>query len=89
MMALRNHRKAGELVSTTQEGYLSMPDPKELLRRAAELTEHAGHEPDDETRKRLLRMAESYTHLAESETWLAGHPVSIASISDVLASGEH
>jgi hypothetical protein len=65
-----------------------MPDPKELLRRAAELTERADHETQDDIRKRLLRMAKHYTHLAESETWLAGHPTSIASVSAVFVSGD-
>jgi hypothetical protein len=61
-----------------------MVDPKELLRRAAELTAQSDRESDPEIRERLLRMAQYYEHLAEHETWFAGHPTSIASISAML-----
>jgi hypothetical protein len=61
-----------------------MIDPSELLRRAAELTERADHEEDIETRERLLRMAHYYVQIAESQEWLAAHPPSVASLTNVL-----
>ena len=61
-----------------------MIDPSELLRRAAELTERADQEEDIETRERLLRMAHFYAQIAESEQWLAAHPASVASLTNVL-----
>jgi hypothetical protein len=61
-----------------------MTDPSELLRRAAELTERADHEEDIATRERLLRMAHYYVQIAESEEWLAAHPASVASLTNVL-----
>jgi hypothetical protein len=61
-----------------------MTDPSDLLRRAAELTERADHEADVETRERLLRMAHYYAQIAESEKWLAAHPTSVASLTNLL-----
>jgi hypothetical protein len=62
-----------------------MIDPADLIRRASELTEHADHEDDPKTRQRLLRMAGYYVEIAKSEAWVAAHPASIASISEVFA----
>jgi hypothetical protein len=61
-----------------------MTDPSDLLRRAAELTERADHEADIETRERLLRMAHYYAQIAENEEWLAAHPASVASLTNLL-----
>ena len=63
-----------------------MIDPSDLLRRAAELTERADHEEHVETRERLLRMVQHYFQIAESEEWLAAHPPSVASLTNVLTS---
>ena len=46
-----------------------MTDPSDLLRRASELTEQADHEENIDIRERLLRMAQYYIHIAESEEW--------------------
>jgi hypothetical protein len=61
-----------------------MIDPSDLIRCAAELTGHADHEDDPKTRQRLLRMAGYYVEIAESEAWVAAHPTSIASVSEVF-----
>jgi hypothetical protein len=61
-----------------------MTDPSDLMRRAAELTDRADHEESIEVRDRLLRMAAHYVNIAESEEWLAAHPVSIGSVTGVL-----
>jgi hypothetical protein len=52
--------------------------------RAAELTDRADHEESIEVRDRLLRMAAHYVHIAESEEWLAAHPISIGSATGLL-----
>jgi hypothetical protein len=62
-----------------------MTDPSDLMRRAAELTDRADHEESIEVRDRLLRMAAHYVNIAESEEWLAAHPVSIGSVTGVLS----
>jgi len=62
-----------------------MTDPSDLLRRASELTDRADHEESIEVRDRLLRMAAHYVQIAESEEWLAAHPVSISSLTGLLA----
>jgi hypothetical protein len=62
-----------------------MIDPSDLIRRASELIQHADHEDDSETRERLLRMAAYYREIADIEEWVAAHPTSMASISDVFA----
>jgi hypothetical protein len=61
-----------------------MTDPSDLMRRAAELTDRADHEDNIEARDRLLRMAAHYANIAESEEWLAAHPISIASVTGLL-----
>jgi hypothetical protein len=61
-----------------------MTDPSDLMRRAAELTDRADHEENIEVRDRLLRMAAHYVNIAESEEWLAAHPISIASVTGLL-----
>jgi hypothetical protein len=61
-----------------------MIDISDLIRRASELTEQADHEDDPKTRQRLLRMAAYYVEIAETEEWMAAHPTSIASISEVF-----
>jgi hypothetical protein len=61
-----------------------MTDPSDLMRRAAELTDRADHEDSIEVRDRLLRMAAHYVHIAESEEWLAAHPISIGSLTGLL-----
>jgi hypothetical protein len=61
-----------------------MTDQAELLTRAKELTERAAFEEDPSIRERLTEMAKLYTHLAESEGWLAANPVSLAGVGDLI-----
>jgi hypothetical protein len=67
-----------------QLGGTAMTDPSDLMRRAAELTDRADHEESIEVRDRLLRMAAHYVNIAESEEWLAAHPVSKGSVTGLL-----
>jgi hypothetical protein len=62
-----------------------MLDPSDLVHRANELRRQADHESDQGIRNRLIRMADSYVHLAESENWARAHPASAASLADVFA----
>jgi hypothetical protein len=64
-----------------------MLDPSDLVHRANELRQQADHEFDQAIRDRLIRMADSYIHLAESENWAKAHPVSVASLADVFVKG--
>ena len=61
-----------------------MTDPSALIRPASELTEHADHEDDPKTCQHLLRMAAYYVEIAQTEEWVATHPASIASITEVF-----
>jgi hypothetical protein len=64
-----------------------MIDPSDLIHRANELRQQAEHESDQAIRDRLIRMADSYVHLAESENWAKAHPASAASLGDVFVKG--
>jgi hypothetical protein len=63
-----------------------MHDPKDLLKRAAELSERAEAEKAPQTRERLQNMAALYRHLADSEQALADNPTSITSVGDLFRS---
>jgi hypothetical protein len=56
----------------------------DLIQRANELKQQAELEPDETIRDRLIRMAQHYNHLAESQLWSEAHPPTIAALSDVL-----
>jgi hypothetical protein len=61
-----------------------MTDRSDLIQRADDLRKHAEHEADESVRARLIRMADYYVHLAESNASAEAHPVTVASISDVF-----
>jgi hypothetical protein len=63
-----------------------MQDPKDLLKRAAELSEGAEAENAPQTRERLQDMAALYRRLADSEQELADNPTSITSVGDLFKS---
>jgi two-component sensor histidine kinase len=65
-----------------------MADRSDLIRQANDLKERAAHEADEELRNRLLRMADHYQHLADSQTWSDAHPATVASLGDVFTKGE-
>jgi hypothetical protein len=56
----------------------------DLIQRANELRQQAEFEADETIRDRLVRMAEHYNHLAESQSWSEAHPATVAGLSDVL-----
>jgi hypothetical protein len=64
-----------------------MLDPSELVHRANQLRQQADRESDPGIRDRLIRMADTYVHLAESENWAKAHPASAASLADVFVKG--
>jgi hypothetical protein len=57
----------------------------DLIRHADELRQQAKNEGDETIRDRLVRMAEHYIHLADSQNWSEAHPPTIASLSEMLA----
>ena len=61
-----------------------MTDSSELIQKADELKQQAAHEDDPAIRARLLRMAERYIHLAQSQKWSKEHPPSAAGLAEVL-----
>lgn len=61
-----------------------MPDSSDLIHKADELKQQAEHEPDARIRARLMRMADHYIHLAQSQAWSQEHPASAAALADVL-----
>jgi hypothetical protein len=64
-----------------------MLDPSDLVDRANQLRQQADRETDQGIRDRLIRMADTYVHLAESENWAKAHPASAASLADVFVKG--
>ena len=64
-----------------------MLDPSDLIDRANELRQQADHESDQGIRDRLIRMADTYVHLAESESWAKAHPASAAALGEVFLKG--
>ncbi|WP_024507055.1 hypothetical protein [Bradyrhizobium sp. ARR65] len=65
-----------------------MAERSDLIREAAELRQQAEQEADKTIRRRLIRMAERYEHLAESQGWSEAHPTTVASLGDVFIKGE-
>jgi hypothetical protein len=65
-----------------------MPNPSDLLQRAAELEDRANHEETAEVRNSLLRMAEHYLRIARNEEWKTAHPISIESVTRLLNKSE-
>ena len=65
-----------------------MTDSSELIQKAEQLRQQAAHEDDAAIRERLLRMADRYVHLAQSQAWSRDHPASAAGLAEVLAGGK-
>jgi len=61
-----------------------MTDRSDLVRRADDLRRKAEHEPDEALRSRLIRMADHYVHLADSQSWSETHPADVASLSQLF-----
>jgi hypothetical protein len=65
-----------------------MVDGSVLVHRASELRDWAQHEDDEAIRSLLMRMADHYDHLAESQRWSEAHPPDVTALSGLLAKGE-
>jgi hypothetical protein len=57
----------------------------DLIQQANQLKQQAESESDETIRDRLIRMAEHYNHLAESQSWSEAHPPTVAALSDMLS----
>jgi len=60
-----------------------MTDHSDLIRRADDLRRQAEHELDEKLRRRLLRMADRYVHLADSQSWSQAHRADVGSMSEL------
>jgi len=60
----------------------------DLIQHANELKRQAESESDHDIRDRLVRMAEHYSRLAESQDWSATHPPTVASLSELFTRRE-
>ena len=65
-----------------------MVDKSALIREADELRRKAEHEADENVRGRLMRMADHYVHLAESQRWSEAHPPDVAALTELLTKGD-
>jgi hypothetical protein len=65
-----------------------MIDSSDLVRQANDLKQQAELEADENIRKRLMRMADHYAHLAESRSWSEAHPPSAASLGELFTKRE-
>lgn len=61
-----------------------MTEHNDLVRRADELRQQAETENDQTIRDRLVRMAEHYTHLADSQTQAHARAPNVASLGEML-----
>jgi hypothetical protein len=61
-----------------------MADRSDLIREANRLRQQAQHEGDETIRRRLIRMADHYDHLADSQSWSEAHPTSVAALGEVF-----
>ena len=64
-----------------------MIDRSDLIHKANELRQQAELEASEHTRQRLMRMADHYAHLAESQAQSEAHPPSAASLGEVFIKG--
>jgi hypothetical protein len=61
-----------------------MTEHNDLIRRADDLRQQAKTESDQTIRDRLVRMAEHYAHLADSQTQSEAHPPNVAALGEML-----
>ena len=60
----------------------------DLIQHANELKRQAESESDPDIRDRLVRMAEHYIDLAESQDWSEAHPPTVAALSELFTRRE-
>lgn len=65
-----------------------MSDRSDLIRRADELRRQAEREQDESIRSRLIRMADHYMHLVESQTWSDAHPPNASSLGEIFTKSD-
>jgi hypothetical protein len=66
----------------------NMTGRPDLIQRANELKQQAESEGDPDIRDRLVRMAEHYSDLAESQDWSEAHPPTVAALSELFTRRE-
>jgi hypothetical protein len=61
-----------------------MTDRSDLTRRANEFRQQAEREADEGLRQRLIRVADQYDHVAESQAWSESHPADVSALAEVF-----
>jgi hypothetical protein len=87
-IAIVLRRRHGEIVSLNHEDEAVMTDRSYLISQADDLRRQAEKESDQDLRDRLLRMADRYVHLADSQTQSEAHPADVASLSELFTKRE-
>jgi hypothetical protein len=66
---------------------IAMIDRSDLIRKANDLRQQAELEANEQTRDTLIRLADYYAHLAESQAESEANPVDVASLGELLTKG--
>jgi hypothetical protein len=67
---------------------IAMIDRSDLTRKANDLRQQAELEANEQTRNTLLRLADHYAHLAESQAESEANPVDATSLGELFTKGE-
>jgi hypothetical protein len=76
-----NHQAVARVYAAKED---VMTDRSNLSRQANELRQQAELEADEQIRDRLLRMADHYAHLAESQADSEAHPPGPESLAEIF-----
>jgi hypothetical protein len=63
---------------------IAMIDRSDLVRKANDLRQQAELEANEQTRDTLIRLADHYAHLAESQAKSEANPVDVTSIGELF-----
>lgn len=64
-----------------------MIDRSDLIRQANDLRQQAELEPNEQIRSALIRMADRYAHLAESQAQAEANPPTVATLGEIFTKG--
>src|SRR5512142_351985 len=66
---------------------IAMIDRSDLVRKANDLRQQAELEANEQTRDTLKRLADHYSHLAESQAQSEANPVDVTSLGELFTKG--
>jgi hypothetical protein len=91
-MTDRNHQPVCRLATrecrADLQRRIAMIDRSDLTRKANDLRQQAELEANEQTRNTLLRLADHYAHLAESQAESEANPVDATSLGELFTKGE-